>query len=145
MLPSFRQEQESDMTADRDDERRLRVLVVDDDPDTVETLLVLLRSEGYEARGHRGGQAALDALRRGFKPDVVISDIGMPRVNGWTLAQEMRRRMGKQPLLIAITGRYFKDADKALAHASGFDLYVTKPADPHVLLKLIADARAAPR
>jgi DNA-binding response OmpR family regulator len=117
---------------------RLRVLVVDDDPDTVNTLVALLRSENYEVRGHRTGQAAVASLRGGFKPDVVISDIGMPVVNGWTLAKEIRRRMGSRPLLIAITGHYTKSADKVLSHTSGFDHYLTKPADPNALLTLIA-------
>lgn len=118
-------------------ERKLRVLVVDDDADTVTTLLQLMRDEGYEARGHASGQAAIDALKP-FDPDVVISDIAMPNVNGWTLAREVRRLMGQQrPLLIAITGQYTKSADKVLAHISGFDFYLTKPADPGVLLALV--------
>jgi len=120
---------------------RLRVLVVDDDPDTVNTLLALLRGENHEARGHRTGQAAVDSLRAGFKPDVIISDIAMPKVSGWTLAKEVRRRMGSRPLLIAITGHYTKSADKALSHVSGFDHYLTKPADPDVLLSLVAGAK----
>ena len=120
---------------------RLRVLVVDDDPDTVSTLSALLRDENYEVRGHRTGQAAVDSLRGGFKPDVVISDIAMPKVNGWTLAKEVRRRMGSRPLLIAITGQYTKSADKALSHNSGFDHYLTKPADTKVLLTLVAGAK----
>jgi DNA-binding response OmpR family regulator len=121
----------------------LRVLVVDDDPDTVSTLSALLRSENYEVRGHRTGQAAVDSLRGGFKPDVVISDIAMPKINGWTLAKEVRRRMGSRPLLIAITGHYTKSADKVLSHISGFDHYLTKPADPAVLLTLVAGVKPA--
>lgn len=117
--------------------RRLRVLVVDDDADTVTTFLSLLRDEGYDARGHASGQSAIDGLKQ-FDPDVVISDIAMPNVNGWTLAREVRRLMGEQrPLLIAITGQYTKSADKVLAHISGFDFYLTKPADPGVLLALV--------
>ena len=132
----------------RDDDRasadgakpRLRVLVVDDDPDTVTTLLELLRYEGHDARGHASGQSAMTALQS-FMPDVVVSDIAMPSVNGWTLAREVRQRMGKHPTLIAITGQYTKSTDKVVSQISGFDYYLTKPADPNVLLALVASAQ----
>jgi DNA-binding response OmpR family regulator len=119
----------------------LRVLVVDDEPDTVAMLLEILRNEGYEARGHGSGQAAITALKE-FDPDVVISDIAMPSVNGWTLAREVRKAMGeKRPVLIAITGQYTQSADKVRAHTSGFDFYLTKPADPNVVLNLVANGK----
>ena len=121
---------------------RLRVLVVDDDADAVAILLEILRGEGYDARGNGSGQAALNQLRD-FRPDVVISDIGMPHINGWTLAKEVRKLLGKHPTLIAITGQYISSSDKTLAHMSGFDHYLTKPADPHALLALVAAAKAA--
>jgi len=117
---------------------RLRVLVVDDEPDTVTTLLELLRAEGLEAHGHGSGQAGLDAIKR-FNPDVVISDISLPNVDGWTLAREVTKTMGpRRPVLIAITGQHTKEADKVLSHISGFHFYLTKPADPKVLLTLVA-------
>ena len=59
-------------------------MVVDDEPDTVMTLLELLRGEGYEAEGFASGKAALEGLAE-FDPDVIISDIAMPHVTGWTL------------------------------------------------------------
>lgn len=114
---------------------------MDDDPDTVATLLEILRTEGYEARGNGSGQSAIHALRT-FMPDVVISDIAMPYVNGLTLAKEIRNVMGKHPLLIALTGQYTKSSDKTVAHMSGFDHYLTKPADPTTLLKLVAGAKS---
>ena len=133
---------------DNDDDRaqtfspRLRVLVVDDEPDTVQTLLALLRNEGYEALGHASGQAAIQALRD-FMPDVVISDIAMPEVNGWELAREIRQRMGKHPTLIAVTGRFTQNSAQVLARICGFNHYMTKPADPGLLLEFIAKAKDA--
>ena len=122
---------------------RLRVLVVDDDPDTVTTLLALLGHEGHEVRGYGSGQAALDALTA-FQPHVIISDIAMPNVTGWQLAREVLKIMGeRRPVMIAITGQYMKSADKVLSHISGFHFYLTKPADPNVLLKLVETARPA--
>lgn len=103
-------------------------------------LLAILRKQGHEARGHASAQAAITSLRD-FDPDVVISDIVMPSVNGWTLAREVRKLMGdKRPVLIAISGRYDRDKDKAGPEDSGFDHFLKKPADPEVVLSLVASA-----
>lgn len=132
------------LAAARDDEDqaaevfspRLRVLVVDDEPDIVTTLCALLRHEGYEARGHPSAEAAIEVLRE-FVPDVVISDIAMPHVSGWELARTIREKMGKSPLLIALTARFKQPSAKMLGQICGFDHYLTKPADPDLLLELI--------
>lgn len=118
--------------------RKLRVMVVDDDADTVMTLLDLLRDEGYQADGFGSGRAALEAFAH-TDPDVVISDIAMPAPNGWDLAKELRRRTDNRPrpFLIAISGQYMKAADRVLAQISGFNYFLTKPYDPQVLLALI--------
>jgi DNA-binding response OmpR family regulator len=119
-------------------DRALRVMVVDDEADTVVTLLELLREEGYHADGFGGGRVALDNFQR-IDPDVIISDIAMPAPNGWDLAKEVRRRKdhGPRPFMIAISGKYMKGADRVLAQISGFDYFLTKPYDPQVLLALI--------
>jgi CheY-like chemotaxis protein len=112
-------------------------MVVDDEPDTVITLLELLRSEGYEAEGFGSGKAALDRIAA-LDPDVVISDIAMPIVSGWDVAKAVRAKMGeKRPLLIAISGQYPKGADKGLAQIKGFNHHLTKPCDPKALLSLL--------
>jgi len=117
--------------------RRLKIMVVDDDPDTVLTLLELLRDDGHDADGFGSGRAALDNLSR-LDPDVIISDIGMPTPNGWDVAKEVRKLRGeRRPFMIAITGQYLKSADRVLAQMSGFNYYLTKPCDPQVLLALI--------
>jgi CheY-like chemotaxis protein len=115
----------------------MRVLVVDDEPDSVMTLLEILRGAGYDAQGFASGKEALKALES-FDPDVVVSDIAMPVVTGWHVAQEVRERMGeKRPMLIALSGRYTKGADRALAQIKGFDHHLTKPCDTRALLALI--------
>jgi DNA-binding response OmpR family regulator len=117
---------------------RLRVVVIDDEPDTVLMLLTLLRDEGYEAEGFASGRAALDSLRA-YDPDVVISDVSMPIVNGWDIAREVRRVMGEsRPTLIGISGHYVRTADKILAELAGFNYYLTKPYDPNALMALLA-------
>jgi CheY-like chemotaxis protein len=121
---------------------RLRVVVVDDDPDTVITMLALLREEGYEAEGYGSGRAALEAIAKS-DPDVIVSDIGMPAPNGWDVARQVRamKGAGPRPLMIAISGQYTKSADRVLAQIAGFDFFLTKPCDPQVLMALIERAR----
>lgn len=117
-------------------------MVVDDEPDTVITLLELLRSEGYHAEGFASGKVALEKLTA-FDPDVVISDIAMPMVNGWDVARAVRDRMGdKRPVLIAISGQYTQSADRVLAQLKGFNYYLAKPCDPKMLLSLIGPLAA---
>ena len=116
----------------------LRVVVIDDEPDAVLMLLTLLRDEGYEAEGFASGRAALNSLRA-YDPDVIISDVAMPTVNGWDIAREVRRIMGEsRPTLIGVSGHYVRTADKILAELAGFNYYLTKPYDPNVLMALLA-------
>jgi CheY-like chemotaxis protein len=115
----------------------LRVLVIDDQPDAVLMLLTLLRTEGYHAEGFGSARAALQELRV-FKPDVIISDVSMPNMNGWELAREIRHLMGERPTLIAISGYYTRGPDKVLAELAGYNFYLTKPYDPNVLMALLA-------
>ena len=117
--------------------RRLRIIVADDDRDTVLSVSMLLRDEGHEVRGfHQTG----DALRAitDFDPDAVLLDINMPDVNGFSAAAEIRRRHGRQrPLLIAITGVFTKGSDRLLTQLNGFDHHLVKPYGPTELLGLI--------
>jgi two-component system OmpR family response regulator len=119
----------------------LRVLVVDDNPDIVDTLMTLVRLEGHDCRpcyhGHHVLPYAAD-----YDPDVILLDIGLPGKSGWEIAIDLQaRNTPKRPLLIAITGEYTKGTDKTLAETCGFDYYLVKPADPKVLLQLLAAAR----
>ena len=110
--------------------RPLRVLVVDNDRDTVLTLMALMRDEGHEVKGAYTGKDALGSLHS-FDPDAVLLDISLPDLNGWDVAREIRRLSGdRRPLLIAVTGAYKKSADRVLAQMAGFNEYVTKPYDP---------------
>ncbi len=115
----------------------LRVAVIDDEPDAVLMLLTLLRSEGYNAKGFGSARAALRELRT-FDPDVVISDVSMPFMNGWELAREIRQLMGERPVLIGISGQYMRGPDRVLAELAGYNFYLTKPCDPKELMALLA-------
>ena len=119
--------------------RPLRVLVVDDDRDTVRTLATLLRLEGYEVLEEFGGAEAVRAEEQ-LEPDVVLLDIGMPQVTGYEAARRIRERHAhtgaKGPVLIAVTC-YQLPSDKILAKLCGFDHHLGKPFDPRALLKLL--------
>jgi CheY-like chemotaxis protein len=114
----------------------VRVLIADDDRDGALTLSTLLELEGYEVRTVHGGQDALDMARE-FRPDVVLLDIGMPKVTGYEAARRLRLRYGNDcPVLIAITG-WKQASDKILASLAGFDHHVAKPYEPAQLIDLL--------
>ena len=117
--------------------RALRVIVVDDEADSVAMLKVLLNDEGHDVVGLQRGTEVLDAVKD-FDPDAVLLDIAMPDKNGYEIAKEIRSRYGEvRPMLIAITGRYKLASDRILSEIVGFDHHVTKPYDPKALLSLL--------
>jgi two-component system CheB/CheR fusion protein len=117
--------------------RPLRVLVADDNRDTVMMLGILLRSEGMVVRLTTKG-AEVQAAVGEFRPDAVLLDIGMPDRSGLQVALDLSREYGpKCPVLIAVTG-HNTDAAKRLTAKSGFRHHVDKPYDPDALLRLVA-------
>jgi CheY-like chemotaxis protein len=113
-----------------------RVLVVDDDRDTVISLMLLLGDEGYDVRGAHSAGEAWRALAQ-FVPDVILLDIGLPDRNGYDLAREIRTRFGDDgPSLVAVTA-WNKGADKLLAKLAGFNHHVGKPYDPLALVGVL--------
>jgi DNA-binding response OmpR family regulator len=116
----------------------LRVLVVEDDPDTAGSLALCLRLNGHEvdiASDEDGALRAVDAN----DPDVILLDMGLPRLeDGLEVARQVKHRPAERhPLLVAITG--FKgNADELRSIDAGVDLYLVKPADPTMLLDFLA-------
>jgi len=118
--------------------RALRVIVVEDEKDSLLTLVDLLRSEGHEAKGV-GSAKELWNIMFDFAPDVCLIDIGLPDRSGYDIAQEMVRRFGeRRPKLVAVTA-WTKASDRILAKIAGFDKHVSKPYDPSALLALVSD------
>ena len=116
--------------------RQLRIVLADDDRDATLSLATLLKLEGYEVRHVYDGNATLDAVRN-FDPDVVLIDIGMPKLSGYDVARHIRERYGKdRPVLVALTG-WKQASDRILATLAGFDHHVAKPYDPGRLLELV--------
>lgn len=113
-----------------------RVLIVDDEHATADTLALLIQTLGCEARAVYSGQAAVDQLAD-FEPDMALIDIGMPECNGYdTVASIRQHPAGTHVILVAVTG-WSRDEDKRRAYDAGFDLHVAKPMKLETLRELL--------
>jgi DNA-binding response OmpR family regulator len=120
-----------------------RVLVVDDNEDAADSLAMLLTVRGDEVRiAYDGAQAV--AAESDFRPEVVLLDIGLPKLSGYDVARSIRSARGGEVLIIAITG-WGQEEDRARARDAGFDHHFTKPVDFDVLLDLIDRESPPPR
>jgi signal transduction histidine kinase len=116
--------------------RSLKVLVVEDNQDTAESLAMILQTWGHEARVALDGLTALDVAQR-YRPDVVLSDVGLPHMDGYALARRLRERMEfGRPVLIALSG-YGRDEDRRLAREAGFHHHLVKPPNLEKLSELL--------
>lgn len=127
-----------------DPTKPFRVLVVEDNPDSAESLVLLLRMYGNEVEiasdGLRGYRAA-----EAMKPEMMLLDIGLPEMNGYEVARRIREQpWGANVTLIALTG-WGQDEDRRLAKEAGFDHHLVKPVDPAALMPLFEKLRAAKR
>jgi CheY-like chemotaxis protein len=115
---------------------RGRILIVDDNADAAEMVATLLEDVGYETQTAGDGPEAL-SLALSAPPDLAILDIGLPGMDGYELAAELRARLGERvPRLIALTG-YAQATDRDRAIASGFQAHFAKPVDLDKLLAAI--------
>jgi PAS domain S-box-containing protein len=121
-------------------DRARRVLVVDDNRDAAESLGHLLRKRGHEVfEAYDGVQGVQEAARH--LPEVVVLDLGMPGLNGYEVAERLRRMPGmEQSFLIALTG-WGQEEDRQRSKAAGFDAHLTKPADNVKLVDLLRAVR----
>ena len=121
-------------------EGRPRALVVDDAPDVTEMIAMFLQHAGYDAVMTFSAAEALEAAKE-ERFEVIVSDIGMPGMNGYDLAVALRSLPGYGDVpLIAVTGFSMYD-DRGRALASGFNAHLTKPINPMTLLDLIKSLR----
>jgi CheY-like chemotaxis protein len=118
----------------------LEILVVDDNHDAADTLALLVKWAGHHVQVAYDGQAALmTAIAQ--KPDVILLDIGLPKINGYDVACLLRKQLEtKNATIIAVTG-YGTNGDKARAMAAGFDFHVLKPANVSDLFTLFREQR----
>ena len=117
--------------------RQLRILVVEDNRDVARSQLLLLRALGHQAYLAYDGPAALELAER-HSPDVILLDLGIPGLDGWQVAGELRKKhYTKRPLLVAVTG-YGGPEDMERSSAAGIDLHLLKPVLPEDLERLLA-------
>jgi CheY-like chemotaxis protein len=115
----------------------LRILVVDDNRDSAESLAVWLQLIGHEVRIAHSGPDALSAAAS-FAPELALLDIGMPGMNGYDLARSLRGGTGARcPVLVAMTG-WGQEEDRRRSREAGFDEHLVKPLDPEKLQGLLA-------
>jgi signal transduction histidine kinase len=109
-----------------------RILVVDDNVDAAESLGKWLEHTGHEVRISHDGDAALE-MARTYQPEVVLLDIGLPRMDGYEVARRLREEPATEhALLVALTG-WGQAEDRRRSREAGFDHHLTKPADPETL------------
>ena len=114
-----------------------RILIVDDNQDTAESMARLLQYSGHEVQTAYDGPSAIEAARA-HRPDVILLDIGLPGMSGHEVAARLRRdAVLKGSVIIAISG-YGQEADRRRSLAAGFDSHLVKPVDFDVLRALLA-------
>jgi len=114
-----------------------RILVADDNVDAAETLAILLESLGHAVHKVHDGEAAVEAAAA-FDPELVLLDIGMPRVNGYDACRRIRSQAGGAArTLVAVTG-WGQPQDQLRAREAGFDRHLVKPLDMEQLMQLIS-------
>ena len=118
----------------------LRVLIADDYPDIADSMAFLLEAAGHRVQIARDGLAAVDFAAT-FAPDVVLLDIGMPKLDGYAAAHQIRHRLGRDVVLIAMTA-WARQEDKQRALIAGFDRHIAKPPDIHALIRLLHEISA---
>jgi len=118
-----------------------RVLLVEDNLDSADALAELLRAWGYEVAIANDGAAALQAAQFS-RPEIVLLDIGLPGMDGYEVAREMRRLAGfESVLIVALTG-YGQEADRRRSKLAGFNHHLVKPVDLEQLRRLLAGEHA---
>ena len=123
--------------------RRLRVVIADDEADTVTSLMMIVSHEGHSVFGTHHAPEVLPEVRMN-KPDAVILDIDMPGISGYAIARDIREIFGSaSPLLVAVSGKWFSQTDRMLAELAGFDYFMQKPCHPDMLLGLLGGREAA--
>lgn len=118
--------------------RPLRILIADDNIDLTASFAEVLSSYGHHVEAVHDGEAAVQAARA-HVPDVALLDIGMPGLDGYEVARQLRADPALQGVhLVAITG-WGRDADRDAARAAGFDRHLLKPVNPEDMVRLLAE------
>jgi len=115
---------------------RRNILIADDNQDALESLALMLRMEGHEVTCASDGEEAL-ALAGQRKPEIVVLDVGMPKLDGCEVARRIRAESwGRGAVLVALTG-WGQDVDRRRSREAGFDMHLVKPVDPATLCDML--------
>jgi signal transduction histidine kinase len=115
---------------------RRNILIADDNQDALESLALMLRLEGHEVHCASDGEEAL-ALAGQRRPEIVVLDVGMPKLDGCEVARRIRAESwGRQAVLVALTG-WGQDADRKRSREAGFDMHLVKPVDPATICDML--------
>ena len=121
--------------------RHFRILVVDDNHDSALSLAMMLSIMGHETRTAHDGESAL-ATAESFLPDVILLDIGLPKLNGYEVAQRIRENAwGESMFLIAVTG-WGQEEDRQRSSEVGLNVHMVKPVEPAALERLLSELRS---
>ena len=116
---------------------RFRILVVDDNPDAALSLAMMLSMMGHDTRTAHDGEEAVTTAEA-FRPQVVLLDIGLPKLNGYEVAQRIRQQeWGTSMFLVAVTG-WGQDEDRRRSEEVGMNLHMVKPVEPSALDRMLA-------
>lgn len=139
-LPIAAGEEAMDASSSGDDDttvsRALRILIADDNKDSAESLAILLQLDGHETHTVGDGQEAVEAAER-LRPDVIVLDIGMPRMNGLDACRKIREQSGTGTILIVALSGWGQAEDRKQSKDAGFDAHFVKPVDHAAFLKLL--------
>ncbi len=114
-----------------------RILIVDDNVDAAETLAMVLRQNGHDVRTTYDGPSALE-LAPGYRPDVVLLDIGLPGMDGYEVAKRLKQQPGMDGICLAAVTGYGQENDRNRSRSAGFHYHLVKPVDLNLLQDLLA-------
>jgi len=114
----------------------LRILIVDDNRDGADSLAMMLKMMGNDTRTAYDGEAAVAAVD--FRPNVILLDIGLPKLNGYAACRRIREQPGGREIVIIAQTGWGQEEDRQRTHEAGFDHHMVKPVDPTALMNLLA-------
>jgi len=118
-------------------EEKKKVVCIEDEPEMIDLVKLILGRKGFELTGAMGGREGLEAVRR-IKPDLVLLDLMMPDMDGWEVYQQMKADADMQKIPVIVVTAKAQSIDKVLGlHIAKVDDYVTKPFGPQELLQSV--------
>jgi len=128
---------ESHRVVGSDNNHDFRILLIDDNRDVIDSMGALLSLLEYDVRTAEDAESGLE-IAQDFEPHLILSDIGLPGMDGYALAPELRKAAGARKLILAAATSYGLASDKRRAHDAGFDYHLVKPLDANLLISFVA-------